>query len=364
MSGAIVTSGSYATVQMDMAKMFEHVCRRCRISPTVAAEDHAQAFIDIVNMLTASLANRGALLWTLTPFVLGFNPGVGQYAMPSGAEDVVSDGLFRTVVRESGGIAASSAGGTATNAFDGDLDTACTQTAPNGNLSYQFTEATRVLSVGVVSNGNANYTLAVEVSNDGVTWTEVLDTGLQSYVDRYPRWFDIAAPASAGYVRVRETGGAILNVREVVFATQINEVPIARISLDQYNNYPNKSFQSTFVNSFYVDKQVPNLITYVWPVPQDFTTSLFVRMKRLIMSVPGFTDDDGNDIMIELPQRWHLAMIKGLAREFARELPEVTEDLIARLDKDYVLDSLPEAESAERDPTPTYLTPNLRPYTA
>lgn len=364
MTGGIVTSGTYGNVQMDVATMFDHVCRRCKVSPTIAAEDHADAFINIINMLTASWANRGVLLWTITKFVQGFNPGVGQYALPAGTEDVISDGLYRTIVRESGGFASSSAGGTAANAFDGNFNTACTQTAPNGNISYQFGGTTSVVSVGVISNKNSDYKLIVEVSTDGIVWESVLDIGTQTFVNRYPRWFDIAAPLPGGYVRLREYGGNTLDLRELMFVVEKTEIPIYRLSLDQYNSYPNKDMLTTFVNSFWVDKQIPNVLVHLWPVPQLFTDSLVLRTKRQVMSVPGFTDDAGNDITLELPDRWRLACIKGLAREFARELPDAGEDLIARLDKDYLLDSLPEAESEERDPTETFLTPNLTPYTS
>lgn len=129
-----------------------------------------------------------------------------------------------TYVRPLGGTAATSNGGTAANAFDGDLTTWCTQVATNGNISYDFGDGCHktITKVGINSHGSNTYDLIFEYSNDtGATvtnWTTAYDAPIATvYADGVDVFYTLVTPITARAWRVREQNGGTLDLREVYF---------------------------------------------------------------------------------------------------------------------------------------------------
>lgn len=124
------------------------------------------------------------------------------------------------LVRPSTGTPATSDGGTASNAFDGDPATFCTQTATDGNISYDYGSGVTkpIIRFGILPNGDATYDLVFEYSDENATtWTTALAVGSASYTDQVAVYWDLQAPISARAFRVREAGGGTLDLAEVYF---------------------------------------------------------------------------------------------------------------------------------------------------
>jgi len=65
---------------------------------------------------------------------------------------------------------------------------------------------------------------------------------------------------------------------------------------------------------------------------------------------------------LEVPDRWYLAIVCNLAAELGREIKEVQEIIIPRLDLD-ADKYLKDAWTGETDESEVYLRPNISPYT-
>lgn len=145
----------------------------------------------------------------------GFYPQV--FAWPVWADNQpASSGYVRPVV----GTPATSEMGTAANAFDGDPATDCTQTAPDGNISLDFGvgASKTIVRVGLISAVTRTYELEFEYSDaNAMTWSTALSVPSQSYTADIEYYFNLSLPINARAWRVRETGGATLNLAEVFF---------------------------------------------------------------------------------------------------------------------------------------------------
>lgn len=300
------------------------------------------------------LGNRGINLWTLDRVLIGFTPYQNIYALPAGTLDV-RDALYRVMTPPGGGSAASSAGGTPSNAFDGDPATVCTQTAPNGNISYNFGGPVVVTTVGVYNNGAASYTLALESSTDNTTWTTLTTLPAQTYADQSWVYFDLINPQSAQYFRVRETGGATLSVREINFGTSPNETPMYRMNRDDYANLNFKTMASRMVPQYWFDRQRVSPNVFLWPVPNYFLDSMVLWRDRQIQDVGALTNE------IEIPYRWYENVVANLALRLALEIPEAAPRI--PMLKDMAALMTPAAELAETDTAPMRLGPLIGSYT-
>lgn len=268
------TSGTYSFGSPQSEQIIRDAYERIGIDPSLLTEKQINSAQRSINFILQEWVNKGNNLWTIRRGMIGLIPNQNTYNLPLGLIDIKTAAL-RTSIRNLGGTAFSSAGGTASNAFDGNPATACTQTAPNGYISYNWGIATYAISmVGVQSNATLNYTLVCETSNDNVTWTNALSIPIQSYPAGNLQWFVIPVPTQASYFRVRETGGATLNIQELYFNTSISDTLITRISEFEYTSILNKSSFTSRPSSFYVDRQITPVI-YLWPTPNSSYNNLY-----------------------------------------------------------------------------------------
>jgi len=86
--------------------------------------------------LLSNLINQGIQYFAIQKVVFGLLPDQYEYLLPVGGNDVLN-ALYRTMARPIGSYA-SSAGGTAVNAFDGNTTTYCQQTSTAGNISINY----------------------------------------------------------------------------------------------------------------------------------------------------------------------------------------------------------------------------------
>jgi len=351
----VATSGTVGQTVINVSTMLEHAFRRAGLSPTEATTDSINSAKQNLYFYLSALSNDGVNLWTIEKKVFGMNIGQANYQIGVGAVDL-KNVLRRTTTWPSGGTASSSAGGTAANAFDKDLSTACTQTSAGGSISYQFASSTRITTVGIMTNGDQTYTLSWEYSEDGSTWTSVLDCEKTNYSSGEWNFYDIEAPKSAEYFRVRETGLGILNVVELVFGVVVQEIPLGRINIDNYTNLTDKTMQASVVQQYWYNRKVDNPEIVLWPVPSTFLDQLVVWKNRNIQDVGELTNT------LELPQRWVEAGITELAARMILELPDVDVSRYNIL-KQEAAAATNRAQQEERDRSPIMISPNISCYT-
>jgi hypothetical protein len=348
------TSGTVSTTLFPVYKIAEMALGRCGIQRATITSEMVEVAQDNLFLMLSHWANLGVNLWTVQKVLLPLYTNQGRQTMPLGTLDILN-ASYRTVTRILGGTPFASEG-TASLAFDANVATSCTQAATNGHIGYQWTSAQTIVTVGVRSNAARTYTLAFEVSSDGVTYTTVQTTPATVYTDGGWNWFDIDAPGTGTYFRIRETAGVVLDVEELVLSNQGSDIPMARLSRDDYANLTNKQFAGSQPLQFYFDRQTTPAL-WLWPVPNGTFNCLVVWRTRHIQDV-GTAQNE-----IEVPQRWIDAVVTGLAFRMARELPAVVNPQLREELKMESIETFQIAAAEERDASPIYLTPNIEVYT-
>jgi hypothetical protein len=347
-------SGTVGTTTVSVQKLIDHGARRCGKLAEELTSEQVQASRTMLFYLLSNLINIGIQYWAINKTVIGLRANQYIYNLPVGGVDVLQ-ALYRRMNRPSGN-GASSAGGTVANAFDGNVDTICTQVAPNGNLSVAYSGDEYIGSIGILPGASGTFDVVFETSQDNVSWTTLYNPGSTAWVDGEWIWYDIDPGASAPYYRMRETGGATLSVRELYFGNNSTEITMARLNRDDYTNLPNKNFTANQPFQFWVNRTIPQAELYLWPVPANDFVQMTLWYSRQIMDVGQLSGE------LEIPQRWYLAVQNMLAHQMAMELPGVAMDRIQYLEgqaEKYLM----LAEQEERDKSPIYFAPSIGVYT-
>ena len=353
-------SGTVGTTVIDVQTLIDHGARRCgKLAEELTSEQQLSAR-ESLYFLMSNLANRGIQYWAINKEVVGLTADKYIYELPLGSVDVLQ-ALYRQMNRttpNSGGGYTSSAGGIVANAFDSNIDTICTQTSTNGNISVNYGTSNPVYigSIGYLPGATGTMSIIYEYSADGITWKTLVDLGSIAVVDNQWIWTDIVAGQTVQYYRVRAYNATTLVVREVYFGNNSTEIPMARLNRDDYTNLPNKNFTANQPFQFWFDRTVPKPSIYLWPVPSDTFVQMTLWYSRQVMDVGALTNE------LEIPQRWYEAVVSMLSHRMAMELPGVQVDRIGYLEK--MADKfLFDAEQEERDRSPIFYSPNISVYT-
>ena len=302
--------------------------------------------------LLSNLINIGIQYWAIDKKVYGLKADKYIYDLPLGGNDVLQ-ALYRRMNRPTGSYA-TSAGGNVQNAFDSNIDTVCTQTSANGNISvnYGVDNPIYIGSIGILPGSTVSADYVFEYSADGITWGTLYDPGVTAWVDNEWIWHDIDLGQTVPWYRIRARNGTILSLRELYFGNNSTEITMARLNRDDYTNLPNKNFTANQPFQYWFNRTIPQAQITLWPVPSDPFVQMTVWYSRQIMDVGSLYGE------LEIPQRWFLAIQSMLAHQMSLELPGVALDRITYLEL--------QAEkylTEERDKSPIYFAPNISVYT-
>lgn len=306
-----------------------------------------------LNFLLSNWANKGLNLFTEQKAMIQLNVGQPAYILNSYTIKVTEVTASNNKVL-SGGTAFSSAGGEASNAFNGSpsASTACIQLSPNGYISYTYPEKTTpsVYYVGIISNVSVNYNLVFEYSFDGNVWINGLTMGSIYYPIGQTIWAVVNAPVNAMAVRIRETGGAVLNIQQIYFSIPNRSRILTPISREEWISYPNKQDQAT-PSSFYLDRQIiPRL--NLWPTPDNSYPTLVFNQQTAIMDVNSLNQN------IFIPQRFMNACRFSLAFEMALKFALDKADRLGMISQDAYASAAVEDE----EKVPLRIQPNMYLY--
>jgi len=325
-------SGTVSQTVFNTRRIIENSARRCKLPAQSLTSEHVDIANDQLFLLLSDLSNRGIQLWCIEKQIYPLYDGQGDITMDIGTVDILNSNL-RTVQQVTGI----------------NYDTATYR-------EVDFTDDTFVTTVGVLWS-QASVPLALERSDDNVVW-EVIQTETPAAVAGEWTWFDLDTSVATRYFRVRATSGT-LGFDRIYLSNTPTEIPLSRMSRDQYTNLPNKAFQSNRPLQFWFDRQVQRPIMHLWPVPnaQAEVSQIVLWRQRYIMDVGSMTEE------IEVPQRWYEAIVAMLAAKLAMEYVEVDANLVPMLDAK-AKEALYFAQQEERDNSPMMILPNISMYTA
>lgn len=308
-----VTSGTYNFTKPASVQIIQDAYQRIGMwLPEITGEQLASAQRSL-NFCLQSWINKGNNLWTSQDSLLGLVTGQASYQLPITTSDVVQC-FLRTSNRNLGGTPFSSSG-VAANAFDGNPATACTQNAINGNIGYNWVNTQYAISmVGIQSNATLTYTLVAEYSNDNINWDTVLTIPAQSCPIGTIMWFSITAPTMGQLFRIRETGGATLNIQELYLNTQVNDTMMGAVSKSEYQAYPMKN-QPGRPSTYFVDRQISPVLN-IWPVPISIYNCLFFTQNVMIQDIGTLLNAP------QIPPRFMDALTSDLAYRLGGKNPD------------------------------------------
>lgn len=362
----MTTSGTVSTTVFNTGKLIDRAFGRCQLAPQKITPEYISIAQDLLYLTLSTLASKGIALWAVQKVVIPIYDATQDVLAPLGTVDVLNANL-RSVTQlqlpAPGVVYTSSAGGVAANAFDDNLATACTQTAPNGYIQVQFPAVGQPVVFGVLPNATGSWNVAIQTSTDGVAFTPVYSATALAVVAGQWLWVDVEGIPEAGvlYVRLQASGGTTLNITEFVCGASPQEIPIAKISRDDYSNLPNKWFTGRPLQ-FWYNKGIPQPTLTLWPAPASIYT-----FSQIVLYVQRYVQDVGTLTQtIEVPQRWFLPTLTRLAKELMLMIPEVAKSM-SDLDKSTLLqedkDRWSEGWASETDSAPVMMRPNIRAYT-
>lgn len=312
---------------------------------------HVTSALTSLNFLLSEWINKGINLFTVQKAMFQINVGQPTYILDVATVEV-PEVTASNNSRLLGGTPFSSAGGNALSAFDSNPLTSCTQTAADGYISYTYPPGytPAIYYVGIQSNTSTFYTLLFEYSYDGINWLTSLDMGKQYYPFGQIIWGVPLAPLNAPMVRIRETGGNILNIQEVYFSMPINSIILTPISRAEWTAYPNKQLQAQ-PTSYYLDRQIQPRLT-LWPTPDTTFQTIVYNQTTQIMDVNSLNE------LISIPQRFMNACRLDLAFQLALKFTIDRADRLEGLSKNsYAL-----AAKEDEQRVPLRLRPELYHY--
>lgn len=299
-----ITSGTYDFCTPQNVELIEEAFQRAGTPQSEIDGEKVKTGLRSMNFILQGWINKGLMLFTIRQNMLALKPNQYAYNLPLHVSDIL-EATMRTSRRMLGGTASASSG-VAQNAFDNNENTACTQSAPNGNISYSWGSTRfQIAMVGVQSNATLDYTLVCEYSFDGATWTSSLSIPIQSYPVGIVQWLVIPAPLNSNYFRIRETGGATLNIQELYFNTLVNDVMMSRVAREIWIAFPNKN-QPGQPSNFYVDRQI-NPIVNIYPAPNTYFNNMFYTSIKQIQDIGTLANT------AEVPTRFIPALCSTLA---------------------------------------------------
>ena len=352
-------SGTVGTTVIQTQTLIDHGARRCGKLAEELTSEQVQSAKESLFFLLSNLINIGIQYWAIDKKVYGLQADQYIYKLPIGGNDVLQ-ALYRRMNRptpnNTGGYT-SSAGGIVANAFDSNIDTICTQSAPNGSITINYGTDNQVYvgSIGVLPGVSGDVDYLFEYSQDGITWKTLYDPGPTTWVDDEWVWHDIDPGFTVQYYRMRARNGTTLILRELFLGNNSTEITMARLNRDDYTNLPNKNFTANQPFQYWFNRTIPQAEMYLWPVPSDPFVQMTVWYSRQIMDVGDLSGE------LEIPQRWYLAVQSMLAHQMSLELPAVPLDRVQYLEGQ-AEKYLALAEAEERDKSPIYLAPNVSVY--
>ena len=173
--------------------------------------------------------------------------------------------------------------------------------------------------------------------------------------DREWAYYPINITPVHTFYRLRETVRTTFSVRQIVFSTSQQVIPLARLNKDDYWNLPNKQFPSQRSLQYWYDRQIEPKM-YLWPVPNNDFQMFQLLIEKQMQDVGSLTNE------LYIPNRWIASVQASLSHKLAMQLPGIDLQRIGYLEQQ--ADKLfLQASDEERDKSPIYFQPNISYYT-
>jgi hypothetical protein len=307
-----------------------------------------------------NLSNLGVNLWLLENQLYGALTQQQQLVLPKTVIDVrEANWVYVQNIEASTYLPTDNS--TSPNAFNQNstLTSLATSTISENWLGLGYQQAQSVYYVGwncyVNGGGTQTFNLVYEYSDDGINWITKQTFPEVTMVDKQWQYYNISITEPHLFYRLRETVATTFSVRQIVFSTSQQVIPLARLNRDDYWNLPNKQFPSVRSLQYWFDRTIePSM--YLWPVPNNPYQMFQLIVEKQMMDVGSLTNE------IYVPDRWISCIQKQLSHSMSLQLPGVDLNRITYLEGQAAKAFL-QASEEDRDKSPIYFQPNISYYT-
>jgi hypothetical protein len=304
-----------------------------------------------------NLSNLGVNLWLLENQLYGALTAQQQLYLPKTTIDV-REANWVYIINNTAVEYLPISNSQSPTAFNLNLDTHATSTVGANYFGLEYSPALPVYYVGwnaYAPTGSVTYNFVYEVSNDGIVWKTVKTFPAITMADKEWKYYNIPITPNYLYYRLRETVSPTFSIRQIVFSTSQQVIPLARLNRDDYWNLPNKQFPSQRSLQYWFDRQIePSM--YLWPVPNNDFQMFQLIVEKQMEDVGSLTNE------IYVPDRWIASVQASLSHKLSMQIPGVDlgriQYLEGQADKLYQ-----QASDEERDKSPIYFQPNISYYT-
>lgn len=305
-----------------------------------------------------NLSNLGVNLWLLENYLIAPLATQQSLTLPPGTIDV-REANWVYVINSQAIEYLPTTNIDSPAVFDQNLALVSTSETGKPYFGIQYENAQSVFYVGfnayAAAGSTATYNFAYEVSDDGVTWTTVQTFPATTLSDKEWAYFNINITPEHTYYRLRETVLAQFSIRQMVFSTSQQVIPLARLNRDDYWNLPNKQFPSARSLQYWFDRTIdPSM--YLWPVPNNDFQMFQLVLEKQMQDVGSLTNE------LYVPDRWIASVQASLSHKLSMQLPGVDLTRIQYLEGQ-AEKLFMQANNEERDKSPIYFQPNYSYYT-
>lgn len=351
-------SGTTNQTKVNVAQLIEYAFRDAGKTAEEQTPELINAARQSLFYILQNLSNRGVNLWLLENYLTGPLATTQRMALPPGTIDV-REANWVYVTNTSASEYLPVVNPDSPSVFDMSLDLVSTSTIGDNWFGVQYQQAQAVYYVGfngyASGGGTTTYNFAYEVSDDGVTWETVQQFPATTLADKEWAYFNINITPLHMYYRLRETVASTFSIRQIVFSTSQQVIPLARLNRDDYWNLPNKQFPSVRSLQFWYDRQIdPGM--YLWPVPNNDFQLFQLILEKEMQDVGSLTNE------LYVPNRWIGAIQKALSHQLAMQIPGVEMTRVQYLEQQANI-WYDQAAAEERDKSPIYFQPNISYYT-
>lgn len=342
-------------------QLIEYSFREVGIYAELQTSQYVNAGKTALQLTLQELSNKGHLLWQYKYQLFGSRAGQKQLSLPEGSIDIIEANYrYQQVATPTQVLPLNNV--SALNAFSGNLNGVATSTLADNYIGADYgVSGFRLTHVGInaySSSTPVNYSLVLEYSSDAVTWTTQQVLSATALADKDWQYWEIDGTSLAQrYWRLRSSSAStVFLLRQIVFGTVLQDIPLYRLNKDDYFNLPNRAFLGDRALQYWFDRQAVNPVLNLWPVPRD-DFQMFQLLVEVQMPDVNLLSDN-----IVLPNRWLNAIQTRLSAKLSLQLPEAKPERITMLhqlaDNAYML-----ASAEEREKSPNYFRPAIRRYT-
>jgi hypothetical protein len=305
-----------------------------------------------------NLSNRGVNLWLLENQLYGALTTQQQLVLPKTVIDV-REANWVYIINAAAANYLPLDNPSAPAVFNQNLSLVSTSTTSKNWFGLQYQSAQPVYYVGfngyATGGGTTTYNFAYEVSDDGITWTTVQQFPATTLSDKQWQYYNISITPTHKYYRLRETVATTFSIRQIVFSTSQQVIPLSRLNRDDYWNLPNKQFPSQRSLQYWFDRTIePSM--YLWPVPNNDFQMFQLLVEKQMEDVGSLTNQ------IYVPDRWLNCIQKQLSHSMSLQLPNIDMTRIGYLEQQ-AEKAFIQASEEDRDKSPIYFQPNISYYT-